>query len=433
MTRQRCRIHAASHATPDRGLRRQRKSTRPTGPLRTLTCVPARRPHLAAARRAAGLTQEGLAHRVGVDRTTVGRWEAGQTDPHLWARTRLAEQLQLPQAQLDVILGNIVAQSPALDHTGELEALELTRRAAATDVGEATLVQLEQAVDDLASSYATSRPADLLGRTRGHLGYVADLLDGRNTLGEHRRLLVAGGWLSLLAATLHVDLQQQAPSMARLRTADSLAREADHDEIRAWCLETEAWRLLTLGEYRDTAGLARGAQELAPPGSSALIQATAQEGRAAARLGDSRATTLAVSRVNRMAGPLHTPGRPEHHYVYDPAKATSYTATTLSWVGDPAAVDHAREVISHLDGGEHAGGRPRRLAVARLDLALALLRTGEVDEAAQSALDAILSGHVAPSSRWRALEVIRATEAASISTAPQVRDAFRQLERATPT
>ncbi len=383
---------------------------------------------LARARKAATLTQEDLAHLVGVDRSTVGRWEAGETDPQPWVRRKLAKHLGITVAELDALLANDLPVPPSGNpDESETEALELARRAAASDVGEATLTQLEQVVDDLASSYATTQPAALLTRTRQHLRYVGQLLDSRKTMREHRRLLDAGGWLSLLAATLHVDLEQQSAAVARLRAADSLARESGHDEIRAWTLETEAWRVLTLGDYAQAASLSQGAQQLAPAGSSALIQATAQEGRAWARLGDTRATTKAVSRVNRIASPLATPDRPEHHYRYDPAKATSYTATTLSWVGDPSAVDYAREVIDRLSPGDPHGGRPRRLATARLDLALALIRRGEVEEAAESTITAVLSGRVVPSNWWRVGEVVRAAEAVGTRESGRLREAYEDL------
>lgn len=383
-----------------------------------------RRERLARARKAAGLTQEDLAHLVGVDRSTVGRWEAGETEPQPWVRRKLARHLGVTAEQIDEILDDA---PPAPPDNAETEALELVRRASASDVGEATLSQLEQLVDDLACSYATTQPAALLMRARQHLRLVGQLLDGQKTLREHRRLLVAGGWLSLLAATLHVDLQQQESAVVRLRAADSLARESGHDEIRAWSLETEAWRVLTLGEYAKTASLSQGAQQLAPAGSSAQIQATAQEGRAWARLGDARATTDAVARVNRMASSLHTPDRPEHHYRYDPAKATSYTATTLSWVGDPAAVDYAREVIARLEAPDPHGGRPRRLASARLDLALALIRNGEVEEAAESTMTAVTSGSVVPSNSWRVGEIVQAAENLGTRESLRLREAYEDL------
>ena len=58
--------------------------------------------------------------------------------------------------------------------------------------GPATVERLELAVDDLATAYPGTPPAELLGRVRAYLGYVGPLLDGRTTLAEHRRLLVDG-------------------------------------------------------------------------------------------------------------------------------------------------------------------------------------------------------------------------------------------------
>jgi DNA-binding XRE family transcriptional regulator len=49
----------------------------------------------AQARKAAGYTQESLAERLGVDRTTVARWEAGEYQPQPWQRPRIAEAFGL--------------------------------------------------------------------------------------------------------------------------------------------------------------------------------------------------------------------------------------------------------------------------------------------------------------------------------------------------
>ncbi|MEV4581883.1 hypothetical protein AB0K16_52490 [Nonomuraea jabiensis] len=61
----------------------------------------------------------------------------------------------------------------------EIDAIELARRAGASEVGRETLEWLELAVDDLASAYPRTPPAQLLGRVKRHLEYVVRLLDGR--------------------------------------------------------------------------------------------------------------------------------------------------------------------------------------------------------------------------------------------------------------
>ena len=112
------------------------------------------------------------------------------------------------------------------DAGSEIEALELTRRVSASDVSHETLDRLDRVADSVAMAYATTPPAELLPRVRRHLEYVTSLVDARKTLAQHRRLLVVGGWLALLRATLHVDLRQEAAADAYLITAAQLAAHA---------------------------------------------------------------------------------------------------------------------------------------------------------------------------------------------------------------
>jgi transcriptional regulator with XRE-family HTH domain len=319
-------------------------------------------------------------------------------------------------------------RAPARDDSAiadEIAALDLVQQAETSQVGSATVERLELAVDDLAMAYPGTPSAVLLERVCGYLGYVTRLLDAKTTLAEHRRLLVVGGWLSLLAATTLIDLHRDHAAAAHLRTAVQLARDTGHAEIAAWCLETQAWQVLTAGDYRRAVDISHASQRIAPRSGSAFIQATAQEGRAWARLGDARQTRATLNRVEALVSPLPVPDRPEHHYRYDPPKAQFYVATTLSWLGDTAAEGIARQVLAAIEAPE-LRPRPRRAALARLDLALALTAADKHDEAAGVALEAVMSGRLAPVDGRRAREIVLAVAERGVPEAAELAEAYRE-------
>nr|WP_130513181.1 helix-turn-helix transcriptional regulator [Krasilnikovia cinnamomea] len=373
-------------------------------------------------RTARGMSVRELAAMAHVGKSHVHDLETGRRGPTM----RVARSLDQVLGAAGRLTAAMAAESEPTD-AAEVEAVELARRVSASDLGSETLDRLEQAADELAMAYAATPPDQLLVRVHRHLGYVASLLDARKTLEQHRRLLVVGGWLALLRATVHVDLRQDPAAHAFLLTAEQFAGQAGHSEIAAWCLETRAWHVLTSGDFRTAVQLAQHAQAVAPRGGSALVQATAQEGRAWARLGDREQTRRTLDRVERMADSRPAPDHPEHHFQYDPGKARSYAATTLAWSGDPAAEGLAREVIAEL---EVAGGRPRRVATARLDLGLALVAADRPDEAATVAAEAIASGRIAPSSWWRAREVVGRVRLSGVREGRDLRDAYETFRPA---
>ncbi len=80
------------------------------GPARTGA---PRQGRLARRRKAAGLTQEQLAERLGVERTTVARWERGENNPQPWLRPRLAKALGVaPDKVEDLLAADGIPASP---------------------------------------------------------------------------------------------------------------------------------------------------------------------------------------------------------------------------------------------------------------------------------------------------------------------------------
>src|SRR5215472_13889582 len=63
-----------------------------------------RRQRLVRRRRMLGLSQQQLAEHVGVDRSTVVRWERGESAPHPWHRPRMARALKITAEELDDLL-----------------------------------------------------------------------------------------------------------------------------------------------------------------------------------------------------------------------------------------------------------------------------------------------------------------------------------------
>jgi DNA-binding XRE family transcriptional regulator len=66
--------------------------------------VVGRRYRLVSIRKAAGFSQERLAEAVGVERSTVMRWERGETCPQPWARPKLARALGISDQSLSELL-----------------------------------------------------------------------------------------------------------------------------------------------------------------------------------------------------------------------------------------------------------------------------------------------------------------------------------------
>jgi len=283
-----------------------------------------------------------------------------------------------------------------------LEAVELARRVRSGDVSAATLDGLALGVHELCRRYTRVPPAELVDAVRAYRHHVFDLLDARATLRQRRELIVTAGWLSLLAACLHVDVGQHAAADASRRAAHDLGVDVGDRQIVAWGLEVRAWQAILAHRYEDAVKLCRAGSDLAGDDTSAAVQLTAQRARAQARLGRTRETHDALDHAAAMCSRLPSPEHPDHHFTFDPRKLTSYTATALAWLGEGERAEPvAREVIDL----RRREGRPRRVATARIDLALILASQDRPEEACDLGHLALASGRLVQSNIWRVAEL----------------------------
>lgn len=169
------------------------------------------RDRLAARRRALGLTQEELAALLGVERSTVVRWERGATQPLPWIRPKLAKVLQVPVGQLAELLGG---PAPA-GQGGRGPAVAPVPRqlppAVADFVGRAgELAALTALLDQTAES---TPPAIVISSIGGTAGV------GKTALAVHWAHQVAG---QFSGGQLYVNLRGFDPSGQPMPTATAI-------------------------------------------------------------------------------------------------------------------------------------------------------------------------------------------------------------------
>ncbi|MFI2288291.1 helix-turn-helix transcriptional regulator [Streptomyces niveus] len=253
---------------------------------------------LAERRKMLGYSQEGLAHTLGVDRTTVGRWETGRTVPQPGLRPRLARVLQVGLSELSALVGQLTVraegterQPSGSDHHGTGGIDDMIRREflrVITVTG--TLTSLTPN-DAQALAEATQRGAsEDFTRMNSHLWQVYQLarskssvhpvvhdqlltltraLEGRSDA-EAGALCGAAGDLFQLAGELAFDNSRYTDAAASYTLAASASREARSYDLWACALVRHAYVGMSGKQYKEAAGVLSAAEKIAKRGDGAL-------------------------------------------------------------------------------------------------------------------------------------------------------------------
>ncbi len=296
---------------------------------------------LAERRRAQGYSQEGLAHALGVDRRTVGRWDTGKTTPQPQLRPRLAELLNLDLDELDALVGPPQAArpesagSPARDHHGSGDLDDMIRRQFLRAIAVTSALVALPADDSEALAEGTLRgAADDFLRMNGHLWHVYQLARAKSsvypivrdqlttlndTLGGQqetatRALCGAAGDLFQLAGELAFDGNRYTDAAASYTLAASASKEAKSYDLWACALVRHAYVDLYERRYADAVGTLSAAERVARHGDSSLTTrywVASVQAEAHAGLGNLFACEHALDtaeRVTDLNGPAHNGG-----------------------------------------------------------------------------------------------------------------------------
>lgn len=296
---------------------------------------------LAERRRAQGYSQEGLAHALGVDRRTVGRWDTGKTTPQPQLRPRLAELLNLDLDELDALVGppqaarSESAGLPLRDRHGPGDLDDMIRRQFLRAIAVTSALVALPADESEALKEGTLRGAagDFL-RMNGHLWHVYQLarakssvypivrdqlttlnnsLSGRQET-ETQAMCGAAGDLFQLAGELAFDGNRYIDAAASYTLAASASKEAKSYDLWACALIRHAYVDLYERRYADAAGTLAAAERLARHGDGALTTrywVASVQAEAYAGLGNLSACEQALDmaeKVTDLNGPAHNGG-----------------------------------------------------------------------------------------------------------------------------
>lgn len=268
---------------------------------------------LAERRKALGYSQEGLAHAIGADRTTVGRWERGETMPQPPIRPKLAEVLKVDLAELDVLVAQSGASpqesagSPPSDHYSPGDTDDMIRRnfLRAIAVTGALSALPDHEAEEVEGGTHRRSAADFL-RMNGHLWQVYQLARSKATVqpivrdqlsalsevldhrpgGQEQALCSAAGELFQLSGELAFDSNRYTDAAASYTLAATASKEARAYDLWACALVRHAYVDVYERQYKEAAGILSAAQRVARRGDSTLstrywvasVQAQAQAG-----------------------------------------------------------------------------------------------------------------------------------------------------------
>jgi transcriptional regulator with XRE-family HTH domain len=398
------------------------------------------RPELAARRKARGFTQESLAYALGVDRSTVARWECAATEPQPWLRPKLARALGVSTDDLASLLTGdhderrvsrgVRADPPDVDerdnrgeagwvpaiagpewgpkHSAELAALleagadvpvsaetvtRLTHQWLVTEppqirevtagrrIGADLVEKVERRVAQLRRMDDFVAGCDLRELVERELCSLSDLFRAASySCGIGRRMLVVIGELCQLAGWVTADAGDHRRAARYYTLGVTAAHAAGERPLAANLISTLAYHLSNTGDRKDAVLLAQTA--VAGARHSATVTSRALFGERLAwthaRVGDRRSTERALAAVERNFEQRRPADDPEWVYWLTEDEVTVMAGRCFVELGLPAtAIPLLTDALARYDER-----MTREVALYTSWLAEAHLAAGEVDQAA---------------------------------------------------
>lgn len=334
----------------------------------------AKRARLARCRKAAGYTQETLAEHLGVERSTVARWERAETEPQPWLRPKVAAVLGVTSAELQALLDDVTVTQPA---TGERLSYVLQHPSHADLVA---VAQLHERIRQLDEQYDKVPSTALLGPA-GHVHGQVTLLREHATDPRVRRSLFgveadAATFMGQLVWDVSHRRDRTGPQ-TYLDTAVRAARQARDSYIEAYAtLRMSFLSLYGAQNPTDGVSLAQRAVEVAAlssPSLTGLALLHMAEGQAMS--GDLRSCEVTLGKAEAQFDRVHVDDVAAGYFTpneFNRLSGSCYLSLDLPQRAEPILRTSTTALA----------GKKKSQAIALGNLTLSLLRQHKLDEAA---------------------------------------------------
>jgi transcriptional regulator with XRE-family HTH domain len=331
--------------------------------------VSRKRHRLAQRRKAVGLSQEGLAEVMGVDRSTVVRWERADTEPQPWHRPKLARALEVSVEELAVLLADIGEVPPAIPGPTLVPASLIP----VNDL--AAMQSLRTADSQLGGGYLYATVASYLQHNVGPRLLAGGLVDG-----EEESVFMAAAAMTEMAGWMAHDAGRDTLAERHFRRALSLAHAGQDHQLGAHIFGSLSHLAHHTGQPKQAVAYAvEGHKRLGSgtPLPAAEARLLAMQARGYAALGEDAACDQQLRKAERVlsGGPDETPSP-----WVSPFDDASLAAEAARCFHRLRRYDAARRQAEHV-----VELRPRRRArsraFAQLILVSTLIAEGRPDEA----------------------------------------------------
>jgi len=365
-----------------------------------------------------GLSQEALAERLGTDRSTIARWERGESEPQPHVRPKLGSLLGLSPLELETLLkhdeaatlvqpnsgpaaviGNAVLPGPDLDpnELDDMNRRELLRMlsvagapaalpnsSVSRDVGpfalapEVTTIEQFGALNihlwrvfALSSSKRAAYPL-----VRQQLAVLIEALERPHSDAEHAQLCALTGDLCQLAGEICFDGNRYTDAAYCYTLAASACKEADAHDLWACALTRHAFIEVYDQRFAQASSMLTAAERIALRGDTQLATrhwVAAVQAKAFAGLGDMHACERALETAEGVWA-LPRPAAGGGWLRFDRSRLAEERGSCYVTLG---RIDRAEFELSEALSGALS---PRRRGGVLINLAIVGTRQRDVDK-----------------------------------------------------